>query len=73
VSPAQMDEWSRWALAQADRIDPVGTRAFLLPLPEEMADVEMAERDGPKSNVRMSPSDSVEIPPAWHPNRWYTR
>lgn len=73
VSPAQMDDWSRWALAQADRIDPVGTRAFLLPLPEEMAEVEMAERDEPKSNVRMSPSDSVEIPPAWHPNRWYTR
>lgn len=35
VSPAQMDDWSGWALAQAERIDPVQTGAFLLQLPEE--------------------------------------
>jgi hypothetical protein len=69
VSPTQMDDWSRWALAQAERIDPVLTGAFLLPLPED----EMEEKDESESTVHTPPSDSVEIPPAWHPNRWYTR
>ncbi|TAM61627.1 MAG: hypothetical protein EPN49_05875 [Rhodanobacter sp.] len=71
VSPAQMDDWSRWALAQAERIDPVGTGAFLLPLPEE--EMEDEEKDESRSSIHTPPSDSVEIPPAWHPNRWYTR
>ena len=28
VPPAEMDAWSAWALAQADRIDPVKSGAF---------------------------------------------
>jgi hypothetical protein len=68
VSPAEIDDWSRWALAQAERIDPVQTGAFLLPLPEEMK-----ENDEPRPSVRTPPSDPAKLPPAWHPNRWYTR
>lgn len=68
VSPAEIDDWSCWALAQAERIDPVGTGAFLLPLPEEME-----ENGEPRPNVCTPPSDPVKLPPAWRPNRWYTR
>jgi hypothetical protein len=65
ASPVQIDDWSRWALARADRIDPVKTGAFLLSLPEEMK-----ETDEP---THTPSSDSVEMPPAWRPGRWYTR
>lgn len=47
--PAQMDDWSRWALAQAERIDPVLTGAFLQPVPEEV------QNDQPKSGVDAPP------------------
>jgi hypothetical protein len=29
VSPEEIERWSKWALAQADRIDPVKTGRFL--------------------------------------------
>jgi len=68
VPPAEMDDWSRWALEQAERIDPVRTGAFLLPLREELE-----EEDESGSTARTPSSDPIELPPAWHPNQRYSR
>jgi hypothetical protein len=34
VSPEEIDAWASWALAQADRIDPVLSRSFLIREPD---------------------------------------
>lgn len=68
VSEERMADWSRWALEQADRIDPVRTQAFLQPVPEPK------ESEPPQATPTRSPgSGSSSVPAAWHPNRWYTR
>ncbi len=73
VPDGDMAAWSHWALAQADRIDPVGSRAFLQPVPEEET-----EEDGSGSAQARHGRASIATthdPAAsgWHPNRWYTR
>lgn len=68
VSAADMAEWERWAMAEADRIDPVISRAFLKPVSESEGDVEGASRAN-RSGPVQEPSESQ----VWHPNRWYTR
>lgn len=68
VPKAQMADWSRWALEQAERIDPVLAGAFLQPVPEP--DEPVPTRD---SHAHASASDPGRAPPAWHPNRWYTQ
>lgn len=68
VPEVQMADWSRWALEQAERIDPVLAGAFLQPVPEP--DEPVSTRD---SHVSTSTSDLDVAPPAWHPDRWYTR
>ncbi|WP_449465655.1 hypothetical protein [Stenotrophomonas humi] len=69
VSDDEMAEWSAWALAQAERIDPIQARSFLLP-------VEDPGEESKKAEVRtITPSQSdLEVgKPVWHPNQWYTR
>lgn len=67
---AQMADWSRWALEQAERIDPVETLAFLQPVPEEKnAEPAPALR----GHNPASPPEPIVPSPEWHPNRWYTR
>src|SRR3546814_4824584 len=43
VSDADMTAWSLWALAQADRVDPVLARVFLQPVSEEDAEEDRSE------------------------------
>lgn len=73
VPDADMATWTQWALAQADRIDPVRSRAFLQPVPEE----ENAGEDEPASSRagqgRAGATAHRPTAAAWHPNRWYTR
>ncbi|MDH5835317.1 hypothetical protein [Luteimonas kalidii] len=71
VPEEQMAEWSQWARAQADRIDPVRTGAFLQPPPdpEKEEEASACSTRAPPSPASPGPS----APLAWHPNRWYTR
>ena len=69
VPDDEMAEWAAWASAQVERIDPILTRAFLLPVDDP------GEKSS-KADVRAatpSQSDFEMAKPAWHPNRWYTR
>ncbi len=70
VAAAEMAEWTKWALAQADGIDPVLLESFLLPVCDPAS-----EKSGP-SKMRQQ-SDATPSPPTepepWHPNQWYTR
>lgn len=69
VSEEEMAEWTGWALAQADRIDPVKTHSFL----RQVADPgEVPEKEGAPPAIPNS-SDLALARPAWHPNQWYTR
>lgn len=68
VPAADMAEWERWAMAEADRIDPVISKAFLAPAPEIEESRVGASRESKPEPAQQSPE--LE---AWHPNRWYTR
>ena len=64
-----MTEWAVWALAQADRIDPVRTRSFLRKVADQGEDSHMGD-------VRRAPSELSNLEnaePPWQPNEWYTR
>lgn len=65
----EMEPWVVWALAQADRIDPIRTRSFLAPVEDP--------GEGPKNSElktsTLSQSDLAMAKQAWHPNQWYTR
>jgi hypothetical protein len=69
VPEEQMVDWSRWALEQAERIDPVRTRAFLQPAPEPVGESDPK----PNKRARASVSDPEWAQPSWHPRMWYTR
>lgn len=68
---AEMDEWARWALAQADEIDPVFRETFLQPVkdPEESGGV------SEQSSIKLTAEDldDPEDAAPWHPNHWYKR
>ena len=69
LSDDEMAQWTTWALAQVERIDPIQTRSFLEP-------AEDPGEEPKKAEVRpTAPSqlDLETLKPAWHPNRWYTR
>lgn len=71
ASDSDMAKWSHWALAQADRVDPVSSRAFLQPVsegePEESDSVQTRHEHASTTTAHDATA------PAWHPNRWYTR
>ena len=73
IPATEMATWTQWALAQADRIDPVRSRAFLQPVPQE-EDAEEDEADSARAGQGRA-GTTVHLPAAspWHPNRWYTR
>lgn len=68
VSAGDLAEWERWAMAEADRIDPVISKAFLKPVPEP----EKGREEGSRVS-RPGPVHESTESQAWHPNRWYTR
>ncbi|GHC08855.1 hypothetical protein GCM10010080_24880 [Thermomonas carbonis] len=69
VSEQEMSQWIVWALAQADRIDPVRTHSLL----RQVVDTgEESEKDGARP-LTQGQSDLELAKSAWHPNRWYTR
>jgi hypothetical protein len=64
MSEDQMSEWASWALLQAERIDPVRSRAFL----EHVEDPgEPAANSKSRSNSRSEYETQVQRP--WHPNQ----
>lgn len=69
VPDDEMDQWVAWASAQVERIDPILTRAFLMPVEDPG---EGAKQDD-RPRLDSSPSDLEMGKPAWHPNHWYTR
>ena len=73
----QMEAWATWALAQAERIDPVRSRAFLKTVEDEAAE-DPGEAEPPVMKSPAIPSARVAAPdppvkPPWHPGLWYTR
>jgi hypothetical protein len=69
VSADQMTEWAGWALLQAERIDPVRSRAFLEPV-EDPGE----ESANSKSRSSSRSEDEAQLQRPWHPNqKWYTR
>jgi hypothetical protein len=69
VSEDRMSEWASWALLQAERIDPVRSRAFLEP-------VEDPGEPGANSKSRCNSrsEDEAQVQRPWHPNqKWYMR
>src|SRR3546814_5827689 len=73
VSDADMTAWSLWALAQADRVDPVLARVFLQPVSEEDAEEDGSESTQPGNGCASTITTPALPTSAWHPNRWYTR
>ena len=69
VPDDEMAEWSAWALAQVERIDPILTRSFLSPVEDPGEESKRAEA----RTVTPSHSSLEMVKPAWHPNQWYTR
>jgi len=68
VPEERIADWSRWALEQADRIDPVHTQAFLEPVPDPGE--HKPSQDSHTHSSRSEPDGNA--PATWHPNRWYT-
>lgn len=69
VSEDQMSEWASWALLQAARIDPVGSRAFLEPVEDPSESVANS-----KSRSNSCSEDEAQAQRPWHPNqKWYMR
>jgi hypothetical protein len=69
VSAEQMAEWVGWALLQAERIDPVRSRAFLDPI-EDPGE----PNANSKSRSTSRSEDEAQLQRPWHPNqKWYTR
>src|SRR3546814_16687646 len=68
-----MTAWSLWALAQADRVDPVLARVFLQPVSEEDAEEDGSESTQPGNGCASTITTHALPTSAWHPNRWYTR
>lgn len=68
VPEERIADWSRWALEQADRIDPVRTQAFLQPVSDPGEHKPSQDR-----HTRSPGPEPGSVPASWHPNRWYTR
>ena len=67
----EMNEWRIWALAQADRIDPLLSRAFLKIVEEP---VETEQIKPLEKHHGLPPLLTAEtIKPQWHPNHWYAQ
>src|SRR3546814_12748335 len=69
VSDADMTAWSLWALAQADRVDPVLARVFLQPVSEEDAEEDGSESTQPGNGCASKITTPALPTSAWHPNR----
>ena len=73
VPKHQMEAWTAWALAQAERIDPVRSKAFLIPV-EDPGEEQLSRNGATHSGARGSiAAMAAASEPPWHPNRWYTR
>jgi hypothetical protein len=69
VGEERMAEWAGWALMQAERIDPVRSKAFLEPVVDPG---EPAARSQSRANYGSEDEANARQP--WHPNqKWYTR
>jgi hypothetical protein len=69
VGEEQMAEWASWALTQAERIDPVRSKAFLEPVVDPG---EPAARS--QSRASYESEDEAHARHPWHPNqKWYMR
>lgn len=69
VPETEMAQWVAWASAQAERIDPVLNKSFLLPA-EDPGPASKGAGNGHIPSVRMAAEAMSQ--PAWHPNRWYS-
>lgn len=69
VSDDEMAEWSAWAIAQVERIDPILTRSFLFSIQDPGEEPKRVVLQ----TINSSQSDLEMAKPAWHPNQWYTR
>lgn len=69
VPPEEMAQWVAWAMEQVRLIDPILTRAYLMPVEDPGESPEQPGRAGTTPGT----SEGLASKPAWHPNHWYTR
>jgi len=72
VPPVQVEAWAAWALAQAERIDPVRSRAFLKVVDDPGEEEPLAKKGPAFPRPEAAAPDEAGKPP-WHPGLWYTR